>query len=73
MIVVWCLLGFIAGLITAYIHIVKSRKVGTLRVDRSDPDDEPYMFLELKSGPYEIAYKRFVILDVKSEDYISHE
>lgn len=73
MIILYGLMGFVIGLITAYFIVSRIPKAGTLRIDRSDPDDEPYLFLEAKLSPYEIAYKRFVILDVKRENYISHK
>lgn len=73
MFVLYSLIGFVIGLITAYFIVKYMPKSGTLRIDRSDPNDEPYMFLEGVKSPYEIAYKRFVIFDVKREDYISHE
>ena len=54
LIVMALLIGFAIGsLITnlAYGRL----KVGTLRVDRSDPDDPPYLFLELNKNVGDIA------------------
>ena len=73
MTMLYIFVGFVMGLLAAYFIFKCKPKDGTLRVDRSDPDDEPYLFLEGIKSPYEIAYKRFVILDVKRENYISHE
>lgn len=52
--------------------IFRAYFVGTLRVDRSDPD-EPYMFLELDKGIGSISSKKHVILRVKLENYIPHK
>lgn len=71
--VIYCLIGFILGALVSYLVIKRTPRDGTLRVDRSDPTDEPYLFLEGIKSPYEIAQKRFVIFDVKRENYISHE
>ena len=73
MFILYGLIGFVIGLFTAYFLVKHIPKDGTLRVDRSDPTDEPYLFLEGIKSPYEIAQKRFVIFDVKRENYISHE
>lgn len=48
-------------------------KVGTLRIDRSDPDDQPYMFLELNKGVGDISTRTYVTLDVSTENYISQQ
>lgn len=47
--------------------------VGTLRVDRSDPDEAPYLFLELAKDVRTVSGKRYVIFKVRNENYISHE
>ena len=52
--------------------VFKESRVGTLRVDRSDPDG-PYLFLELHRPFEDVARQEHVILDVKDEDYISQE
>lgn len=43
-------------------------KIGTLRMDRSDPDG-PYLFLELSEDPKILGEYKEVRLDVKLEDY----
>ena len=48
--------------------------VGSLRVDQSDPDSGPYLFLELShKGADAIYKKRYVVLKVNIKNYISHE
>lgn len=57
------------------LHMVISRikSVGTLRVDNSDPDDEPYLFLELSKDISFIKRKKCVVLKVNLKSYIPHE
>lgn len=48
--------------------------IGSLRVDKSDPDSEPYLFLELDAGGMSDIYKKqSVRLRVKIKNYISHK
>ena len=47
--------------------------VGNLRVDRSDPNDVPYLFLELKKAVESVSSKKYVIFKVVNENFISHE
>ena len=51
------------------------KAIGTLRIDQSDPDDGPYLFLELYSpdATTAIMNSKQVIFDVNVKDYISHE
>ena len=61
--------GFIFGVCAVYHHL----KVGTLRVDQSDPFDEPYLFLELSKSVNYVMGRKVVVMDVKVEDYISRK
>jgi len=68
--------GFIVGgLVVAFIFLIirKSRIVGKLRIDRSDPEDGPYMFLELSKSINQVESKKHIVLEVKSEDFIPHK
>lgn len=51
----------------------RARLVGTLRVDSSDPDDGPYMFLELEKGVGDISSRRYVLLKVNLDSYLSRK
>jgi hypothetical protein len=52
---------------------VEERSVGNLRIDRSEPDEPPRPFLEVKDATIEtIARHKFVILKVINENYLSH-
>ena len=48
--------------------------IGSLRVDQSDPDSGPYLFLELSpGGDDEIYKKKYVSLRVDLKNYISQK
>jgi len=51
------------------------RPVGDLRVDRSDPMDQPYLFLEFDAGTdvNTVIHSKHVVLRVKCEDFLPHE
>lgn len=67
------LIGTIIGLILSR-FVFKEKPVGLLRVDQSDPDSGPYLFLELShEGADAIYKKKYVVLKVNLKDYISHE
>lgn len=64
------IVGVIAGVGGAILVLLKT-KGGTLRIDRSDPDSEPYMFLELTESLPSVMRKKYVIFRVNLENYIS--
>jgi hypothetical protein len=64
--------GVVIGGILAAIAI-RSKTIGYLRVDTSDPYDEPYLFLELKKNVSNVCAKKYVTFEVKVEDFIPHE
>lgn len=64
------LLGVIVGFVLGVIAIHKRLKIGTLRVDQSDPFDGPYLFLELSEPVSHVMTRKFVCMDVNVEDYI---
>ena len=63
-------ISFAIGAIVTRI-VLSRRASGDLRVDTSDPDDSPYLFLELGEDVRNIMRKKYVILEVKVENYIS--
>lgn len=68
-------LFFIGGVLCCLLTLcVVFRKyyVGYLRVDRSDPTDPPYLFLELETFE-PIERKKYVLMEVKRENFISRE
>ena len=60
----------VAGVIGSILVLLKT-KGGTLRIDRSDPDSEPYMFLELTESLPSVMRKKYVVFRVNLENYIS--
>lgn len=53
---------------------IEDQSVGHLRIDRSEPDEPPRPFLELKDATIEmVSRKKFVILKVIDKNYISHD
>nr|WP_273546558.1 hypothetical protein [Dorea formicigenerans] len=71
--IIGILIGIIAGVLLSR-FIFRERPVGSLRVDESDPDSGPYLFLELdRSGADAIYKQRYVRLRVELKNYISHK
>lgn len=69
----WFMLaGVLLGCIAAVLGFSRL-VVGVLRVDRSDPYDQPYMFLELSKSTETVTSKKYVLLKVSTENYISQK
>lgn len=65
--------GIVMGIV---LHMIISRikPVGTIRVDHSDPDSGPYLFLELRHGGMEtMRKKKYVLFKVNLKSYIPHK
>lgn len=71
-IVIAVIVGVIVGVL-ATLLIFSTISVGNLRVDRSIPEDDPYLFLELTKSVSTVLKKKFVILRVRVEDFIPHK
>lgn len=72
-VIIYFCIGIIAGFI---LHIIFSRikSIGTIRVDHSDPDSGPYLFLEIKHGGMEtMRKKKYVLFEVNLKNYIPHK
>ncbi len=55
-------------------HLYQTKTIGSLRVDRSIPDEKPYLFLEIGRGNIEqLAKEEFVVLKVKNENYLTQK
>ena len=70
------IIAFLAGVLIGtiiYAIAVKTASVGTLRIDQSDPEDSPYLFLELDKTLPTIVSKKYVIMKVERKNYISHD
>lgn len=65
-------IGAIVGLLVG-IAIVPTKIIGTLKIDHSDNDDRPYLFLEMNTSLEKLSKKKCVIMKVDIGDYIPHE
>lgn len=66
--IITLIVGFLLG--AAVFH---RRPVGNLRIDRSDPADPPYLFLELSSDVGRFLHKKYVVLRIRAENFLPHE
>ena len=66
------ILGVIIGVFISTV-IYTLRTDGTVRVDQSDPTEEPYLFLELDKPVNEIISKHHVTFKVIVKNYISQK
>lgn len=70
------LIGFICGVgVGVGVLLKRTRRniIGTLRVDHSDPQDDPYLFLELNKPLSEFISKKYVTLKVNIKNFISQK
>ena len=70
--IILVLVGLILG-VGIGCMIKRSKPSGYIRIDRSEPDEPPLLFLETHIGIYELSKKKYVVYKVKNESYISHE
>ena len=66
------LLGFMVGIVSFLVYLIV-RSVGTLRVDQSDPTEQPYLFLELVKPVESVINKKYVLFRVIKKNFISQE
>lgn len=69
--IIFMVLGVSTGSVITQL-ILKSRSIGTLRVDNSDPDG-PYLFLELETSPDTLEHATYVQMKVNKTNYISQK
>lgn len=62
-------IGVVVGAGAVSLLICRS-SVGTLRIDTSEPNEQPCLFLELKRDVSNVSSKKRVILNVSTESYI---
>jgi hypothetical protein len=62
-------IGILVGIVCTTVA-TRTKSVGSLRVDTSDPEDGPYIFLELSKRIGDISSKKYVVLKVKLENFI---
>ena len=71
-IIVSLIIGFIFG-ITIKSVITKRKSIGFLRIDRSDPEDGPYLFLELEKSISNFENKKYITRKILNKNYISQK
>lgn len=67
------LAGFLCGFAVSCIKLSRKEPVGDLRIDTSDPDDNPYLFLELSKDLNFVRRKKYITLKVNTISYIPHK
>jgi hypothetical protein len=65
-------IGILVGIVCTTVA-TRTKSVGSLRVDTSDSDDSPYLFLELSKDIEEIYRKKYVMFKVSLKNFIPHE
>lgn len=65
-------IGIFVGCVIA-LPIFRMRSVGSLRIDTSDPDDGPYLFLELSKDVDVVYQRKYVTLRVNTKSFIPHK
>lgn len=69
------IIGMVIGILVGVIWRALAKSdpiVGTIHVNKVEPDEPPYMFLELHKGIETVITKGTVHLKVDSKDYTSH-
>ena len=66
------LLGFVGGM-TVFLICLATKSIGTLRVDQSDPTEQPYLFLELDKPVESVINEKYVIFRVNKKNFISQD
>ena len=73
LLIIGLVIGILIGLLLGQI-IFREKPIGSLRVDRSNPDSGPFLFLELDRSGADVIYKKpSVRLRVDLKNYISHQ
>ena len=52
---------------------VKKQSAGTLRIDHSDPDEAPYLFLESTKEVNWLYKQKYVVFKVNVKDYVTQK
>ena len=71
------IMGIIVGIMLSCIFLrffIQSRNIGDIRMDCSDPDSPPFLFLEIRrSKRHLIKGDKYVIARIKTKNYISQK
>lgn len=66
-----CFLSFSAGIGVTFLYF-KNIRIGKLHIETSDPDG-PLLFVELHRSIDFIKTRDFIVLEVDTKNYVSHE
>ena len=66
------LLGFVGGM-AFFLTCLAARSIGTLRVDQSDPTEQPYLFLELDKPVESVINEKYVLFRVSKKNFIGSQ
>ena len=66
------LLGFVGGMVF-FLICLAARSICTLRVDQSDPTEQPYLFLELDKPVESVINEKYVLFRVVKKNVISQD
>lgn len=72
----WILIALVLGIlvgIAASAAFFHAKTIGSLRVDRSDPSEPPYLFLEVEKNPDALKHGQVVVLRVRRENFVPHK
>jgi len=69
-IIIWSILMVLVGIVIGRIVTLNGTD-GFLIVDRSDPDDGPYLFVQLHKDVCKLSRRRCVIFRVSNKDITS--
>lgn len=68
------LIGILIGSIVTLIFLrFRKKAIGTIRIDTSDPNDNPYLFLELDVPIKDFRNKKEVTCKINNKSYISQD
>lgn len=54
-------------------HILEQNVSGTLKIDTSDPEEAPYLFLEVSESVDQLMQRTHVVLKVDNSSYLSQK
>lgn len=70
MLVIIFIAGVVVGCLITFCLVITAKTDGWLHIDRSDQDDIPYMFLELKKDQSSLYKRKYARFKVKTKNYI---
>jgi hypothetical protein len=76
LICIFTVVGILAGMYIGASIVTKNYRgkyIGTLVIDRSDPDEPPYIFSELVRPIHEFKDQKFVVMNLENKNYVSHD